>query len=66
MKAAIVIDSWKLPIFKKHLTQANFIYTQSPGLTANTLTLTVKTARELTLADIVRSANAEAAHNGPG
>lgn len=35
MNAAIVIDSWKLTIFEKHLTEGSFNYTKGPGLTNN-------------------------------
>ncbi len=40
-KAGIMIDSWKLPIFKKHLDAAGFEYTECNGLTKDTLLLSV-------------------------
>jgi hypothetical protein len=57
--AGIAIDSWKLPIFKKHLEAAGYAYTQHLGLTADTLLLKVKTERLALLLPIVKKANAE-------
>lgn len=39
--AAVVIEPWKLPIFKKHLDAAGYTYTQHPGIAAGCLTLKV-------------------------
>lgn len=30
--AGVIIDPWKLPIFKKYLDAANFSYTEHPGM----------------------------------
>jgi hypothetical protein len=38
-KAAIVLDSWKLPIFKKHLDTAGFTYEKPVPFTDDTLLL---------------------------
>lgn len=40
--AGIVIDNWKLAIFKRHLDGAGYSYTEHPGLTENTMVLRVK------------------------
>ena len=40
MIAGIVIDNWKLEIFRKHLQQ--FKFTEHPGLTPKTLLLKVE------------------------
>lgn len=61
MKAGIVIDDWKLPIFKRHLSQAGHVYEQAPGVTKATLLLTVETDNVAALEIVVRAANAEAA-----
>lgn len=37
----VVIDSWKLDIFKKNLDEAGYSYTENPGLTKDTLILRV-------------------------
>ena len=39
--AAVVIDSWKLRIFKKHLDDAGHSYTVHPGMTSDSLILKV-------------------------
>jgi len=61
-KAAIAIDDWKLPIFKRHLTEAGYSFGQHPGLTDNTLTLVVHTKSIKDLEVVVRKANTEAAN----
>ena len=58
--AGIVIDSWKLTIFSKHLTAARFAFTQHPGITPGTLLLKVETEDVETLHPIVQAANAAA------
>jgi len=42
MKAAIVIDTWKLAIFKKGLKKSGYTFTKGKGLTPDSLVLTVK------------------------
>ena len=59
-KAAIAIDDWKLPIFERHLAGAGYEFEQHPGLTGNTLTLTVTTPCLNALEVVVRAANTEA------
>jgi hypothetical protein len=61
MKAAIVIDDWKLPIFDQHLREAEYSYVKHPGVTPDTLTLTVICDSRAPLEVVVRAANAEAA-----
>ena len=60
-KAGIMLDDWKLPIFKKALGDAGFEYEQSPGITEDTLLLTVKTDDLHVLSLIVQKANNDAA-----
>ena len=60
-KVGVVIDSWKLPIFKRQLDAAGFSYTEHPGITADTLLLKVKTDLIGSLQPIVEKANAECA-----
>ena len=47
MKAGIVIDRWKLPIFTRHLKEAGFSYEEVGGLTDDSLVLTVHCGTEL-------------------
>lgn len=62
MKAAIAIDTWKLPIFDRRLTNAGYSYEKSPGLTADTLFLSVVFEDVKALETVIRAANAEAAN----
>jgi hypothetical protein len=64
MKAGIAIDTWKLPIFDRHLTKAGYAFKQGPGITADTLLLTVTTENIEALGFVVRAANTEAAMTG--
>jgi len=61
MKAGIAIDDWKLPIFERHLTQAGHSYEKGPGVTKDTLLLTVVADDMKALEKVVRAANEEAA-----
>ncbi len=61
MKAGIVLDAWKLTIFKRQLDQAGYTYEQHPGVLANTITLTVVTDDQAALLVVVKAANDEAA-----
>ncbi len=62
MKAGIVLDDWKLAIFKRHLDAAGYTYEQHPGVTGDTITLTVITDEQAAmLVDVVKAANDEAA-----
>lgn len=64
MKAAIVIDRWKLPIFTRRLKEAGYSYEEVGGLTQDSLTLTVTTTNMQVLAQVVLAANKEAAKTG--
>lgn len=57
--AGVVIDDWKLPIFKRHLDAASCEYTENPGITAGTLTLRVKYDWVATLKPIIEAAERE-------
>ena len=59
--AAIVLDSWKLPVFKKHLDKAKYSYTEQPGITPDSLLLKVKYEWVKDLQPIVQAANDECA-----
>lgn len=63
-KAAIAIDTWKLPIFSRHLVSKGYHYTEGPGLAPDTLLLTVTTDNLQALAQTVLAANTEAARTG--
>lgn len=59
--AGIVLDAWKLPIFKRHLKAAGYAFTVHPGVTANTVTVKVKTERIAPLQRVVEAAQKECA-----
>jgi hypothetical protein len=61
LRAGIAIDEWKLPIFKRHLLDAEFEYTQTCGPAPDTLMLYVETTDLNRLARVVKAANSEAA-----
>lgn len=63
-KAAIVIDTWKLPIFSSILVEKGYHYTEQPGLTPDTLLLIVHTDNLQALGQTVLVCNKAAARQG--
>lgn len=61
MKAGIVIDKWKLPIFTRRLKAGGFSYEEVGSLTSDSLTLIVVTDNAQALGQVVLAANKEAA-----
>lgn len=57
--AAVFIDGWKLPIFKKHLDAANYTYTEHPGTGPDNKLLKVKYEWVAALQPVVEAAQAE-------
>lgn len=57
MIAGVVIDKWKLPIFKKHLDGEGYVYTEHPGITKDTLTLKVEFEKVKPLHRLIETAN---------
>lgn len=55
----IVIDDWKLPIFKRHLDNAGYKIHEQLELTPGTLLLKIKTNDKPALGIVVASAMAE-------
>lgn len=67
MRAGVAIDSWKLSIFEKHLTEAGYTYETRPGVTSDSLMLHVVVDNS-SLHDLhkaVLAANTEAALTPP-
>lgn len=62
--AGIAIDDWKLPIFEKHLNEANIAFKINPGVSPGTLLLTVKCLSHRELEKPVMAANKEAKMKG--
>ena len=58
-KAGIVIDEWKMPIFKRHLEQAGYTFAKMP-FTKGSLLLHAHTTNLDALKEVLQSAAAEA------
>jgi hypothetical protein len=58
IKIGIIINSWKLPIFKRHLEKAGFKFKTSPR-PGDTLALTLMAHTVSELETVVRAAEAE-------
>lgn len=63
-KAAIAIDSWKFPIFERHLKQSGYKFEKVQGVTRGTMILTVNTENIEAMGEVVKAANNEAAKTG--
>jgi len=59
MKAGIAVDNWKLPVFRKRLTEAGYEYADGGALTVNTTLLTVETDNILALKKVLEKCQAE-------
>jgi hypothetical protein len=64
-RAGIVIDTWKLEIFARHLKAGGFYHEVAPGLPSGTLLLTVETPSIFALIPVVEAAQAECATQTP-
>lgn len=61
MKAGIAVDDWKLPVFRKRLTEAGFEYEDAGPLTlvGSTTMLTVETDDVDRLQQVIEACQAE-------
>lgn len=59
MKAAIAVDNWKLPVFRKLLADAGYSYQDGGAFTGDTTILTVETSDVLALKTVVEQCQAE-------
>ena len=68
MKAGIAVDDWKLPVFRKRLTEAGFEYEDAGPLTlvGNTTMLTVETDDAEGLQKVIEACQAECASQRGG
>lgn len=64
MKAGIAVDNWKLPVFRKRLTDAGYAYTDAGGLTHDTTILTVETNNMFALKKVIEGCQAECRKQG--
>lgn len=59
MKADIALDNWKLPIFRKRLTEAGYRYEDAGPFIGDTTILTVETDNMLALKKVIEACQAE-------
>lgn len=59
MKAGIAVDDWKLPVFRKRLTEAGYQYEDAGPFTGDTTILTVETDDMLALKKVIEACQAE-------
>lgn len=59
MKAGIGVDNWKLPVFRKRLSEAGFKYSDAGPLTGGTTLLTVETNNMLALKKVLERCQSE-------
>lgn len=64
MKAGIVIDSWKIDIFRRNLKSSGYSFIEAGHLPEDCLLLTVTTDNVIALNEVVTAANLEAAKTG--
>lgn len=58
-RAGVVIERWKLAIFKRHLDEAGFEYAERDGFTAETMVLVVMTPTVSVLQPVLEAAQKE-------
>ena len=61
MKAGIAVDDWKLPVFRKRLTEAGFKYEDAGEMTPNVTLLKVETDNMFKLKNVLEKCQAECA-----
>lgn len=61
MKVGIALDNWKLPIFRKMLSDAGYTYEDGGALTYDSTLLTIVTDNMLRLKDVVAACQRECA-----
>jgi hypothetical protein len=59
MKAGIAVDDWKLPLFRKRLSEAGYNYSDDGALTHNTTLLSIETYDVLALKNVIERCQAE-------
>lgn len=63
MKAGIAVDNWKLPVFRKRLTEAGYKYEDGGALTGEATLLTVETNNPLALKKVLEMCQTECRRN---
>lgn len=65
MKAGIVVDNWKLPVFRRELTAAGYQYEDGGALTADATLLTVETSNVLALKAVIERCQVQCRNEKP-
>lgn len=60
LKIAIVLDDWKLPIFKETLDNEGYEYSEAKGPTPGCITISIETNNVNKLAPIIKKMNKKA------
>ena len=63
-KLAVIVDSWKLPIFERHFRKAGYAWETGPAVTPDTLRLIVITESISAFGEVVKAAQREAETTG--
>lgn len=64
-KAGIAVDDWKLPVFRKKLTEAGFAYEDRGPITGDTTMLAVETDEVRRLAQVLENCQDECRRQRP-
>lgn len=59
MRVGIAVDDWKLPVFRKRLTEAGYAYADGGALTSGATLLTVETDDALALKKVIERCQKE-------
>jgi hypothetical protein len=59
VRAGIAVDNWKLPVFRKRLTEAGYEYQDGGALTADATLLTVEFSNLLALKKVIEQCQKE-------
>ena len=64
MRAGIVVEDWKLPVFRKRLTDAGFVYEDGGAVLPDTTNLIVTTDDVLRLKSTIEACQRECRRKG--
>lgn len=59
LRVGIAVDNWKLPVFRRLLTEAGYAYRDGGALTAETTFLKVETSNILDLKSVIERCQEE-------
>lgn len=59
--AAVIIDTWKLPVFERHLKKAGYVFGQTASVAKDTLVLRVAYTDVKKLRPVIADAQVECA-----